>query len=156
MPRLLRRKRTGEGTEVGARVPTRDEWHELLHREDRRCEEAGFGAGIVSIDFGASAGQMPAPQRTQQVLELVERTIAWTDRFCLVAPNVASILVIPITEIHQLERLARRLDGVCRDAGVQAAIGWSHRRDSSDLVAAWARADANAAVAHARHVRLVG
>ncbi|MDH4170880.1 MAG: hypothetical protein OEW42_14950, partial [Acidimicrobiia bacterium] len=61
-----------------------------------------------------------------------------------------------LTEIHQLERLARRLDSLCRQAGIHTAIGWSHRRDSSDLIAAWARADANAAVAHARHVRLVG
>jgi len=156
MPRLRRRNRTGAGTESSTHVPSRDEWHRLLEHEERRCQEAGFGAGVVSIDFGASGDHLPPPERTQQVLELAEGAIAWTDRFCLVAPNVVSILMIPITEIHQLERLARRLDGVCRSAGVQAAIGWSHRRDSSDLVAAWARADANAAVAHARHVRLVG
>lgn len=156
MARLRRRKETGEGTDSRTHVPTRDEWHRLLEREERRCQDTGFGAGVVSIDFGASGDDPPSPERTRQVLELAESAVAWTDRFCLVAPNVVSVLVIPITEIHQLERMARRLDGVCRDGGIQAAIGWSHRRDSSDLVAAWARADANAAVAHARHVRLVG
>lgn len=154
--RLRRRKRTVEGAANAPRVASRDDWHRLLAEEDQRCREAGFGAGLVSIDFGATGDEMPPPERTRRVLDLVEASIAWTDRYCLVAPDVVSILVIPITEIHQLERMARRLDRACRDAGIQAAIGWSHRRDSTDLVAAWARADANAAVAHARHVRLVG
>ena len=154
--RLLRRKNTPISTDVSRRVPSRAAWHELLSDEEQRCRAVGLGAGIVSIDFGGSAELAASADRTEQVLDVVAGATAWTDRFCLVAPNVVSVLVIPITEIHQLERLARRLDAVCRDAGVHAAIGWSHRRDSSDLVAAWARADANAAVAHARHVRLVG
>ncbi|MGI9602812.1 MAG: hypothetical protein ACR2QE_13075 [Acidimicrobiales bacterium] len=156
MPRLLRRKPTSTSTNPERRVATPAGWTELLLEEEQRCATAGFGAGIVSIDFGGSDSAAPHRERTAEILSLVEASVAWTDRFCLVTPHVVSILAMPITEIHQLERLARRLDAVCRDAGIHAAIGWSHRRETSDLMAAWARADANAAVAHARHVRLVG
>ena len=151
MPRL--RRKTIPSTPE-RRVSDPAAWREMLMEEEQRCAAAGFGAGLVSIDFGGS--EHPSEARADEILRLVDTSIAWTDRYCLVAPGVVSVLAVPLTEIHQLERLARRLDSLCRQAGIHTAIGWSHRRDSSDLIAAWARADANAAVAHARHVRLVG
>ena len=63
--------------------------------------------------------------------------------------------MIPVASVGATETLAHKLDQALRASGVEAAIGFALRRDDGEgLLGAAARADACAAVAHSRHLRL--
>ena len=136
-------------------LPSPIAWRQLLGEEELRCQELGFQAGIVSVEFGASGGAGPSTSRTEDALAAIKATIAWTDRIGETGSGAISILVTPINDIHQLERLANRVKRSLREAGIDAAVGFAHRRPATGLHAAAARADANAAVDHSRHIRLL-
>ncbi len=139
-------------------------WRHLLAQEDERCVESGFSAGVLSISFGSSRGVeidgLTADQRMAEVIDVVLDTVAFTDRVCMLSPTELAVLIIPLPDVHEAELRAIAVDVALRDAGIDAGIGWAVRRPlgsmgDGPLQAAAARADANAATAHGRHLRLV-
>ncbi len=138
-------------------------WSELLTEEDLRCERTGFQAGIISIDHGATgrAEETSAPidtttdDRTAAILAVVNDNLQFTNRVGVLNENEICVLMIPVANVGATEVLARKIDTALRSAGINAAIGFALRRsDGAGLHGAAARADACAAVAHSRQLRL--
>ena len=145
-------------------IGNRESWRHLLAQEDQRCVESGFGAGVLSISFGSSSGAEPdgqtVEQRMAEVLDVVLETVSFTDRVCMLSATEIAVLIIPLPDVHEAELRAIAVDVALRDAGIDAGIGWAVRRPigvmgDRPLQVAAARADANAATAHGRHLRLV-
>lgn len=126
-------------------------WSQLLTEEDLRCERTGFQAGVISIDHGPTG----TDERTATVLAVLDRHLQFTHRVGVLNENELSILMIPVATVGATEQLARAIDKALRSAGIRAAIGFALRRqDGAGLHGAAARADACAAVAHSRQLRL--
>lgn len=145
-------------------IGNRESWRHLLSQEDQRCVDSGFSAGVLSISFGSSSGVSPdgqtAEQRMAEVLDVVLETVSFTDRVCMLSATELAVLLIPLPDLQEAELRAIAVDVALRAAGIDAGIGWAVRRPVAmmgdrPLQEAAARADANAATAHGRHLRLV-
>lgn len=129
-------------------------WRQLLAEEERRCERTGFRAGVISIDHGPTEG-LADSGRTARLLKVLSDHLEWTDRVCVINDAELSVLMIPVRDVGATERRARAIDDALGAIGIKTAIGYALRRDDGNgLFGTAARADACAAVAHSRHIRL--
>ncbi len=89
------------------------------------------------------------------MVRVLGETLSLTDRACILNDNEIAILMMPVADTGATERLARTINTQLEQRGISAAIGFALRRDDgSGLSGASARADACAAIAHARKIRL--
>jgi hypothetical protein len=120
-------------------------WQHFLEEENRIVAETGLRVGIISIDL---AGPENEPERDQllrdRAVRLLRRRLAGTDRIAVTSLSSLAILRAPLESLPSLERQARDLALQLYGAGLQAAIGFAHRRAGEDLMNTWARADAQA------------
>ncbi len=138
------------------------QWRHLLAEEDLRCERTGFQAGVISIDHGPShavgidnVSSDAADARTNKIVNLLQDQLEFTNRVGVLSPHEISVLIIPVADVGATERCANAIDAALRSVGIHAAIGFALRRqDGNGILGAAARADACAAVAHSRQLRL--
>ncbi len=132
-------------------------WRLLLEAEEERCRRTGFRAGVLSLEFGPSSADFDwnDPHRTVAILETVFDHLNPTDQVCTLSAHEIGVLLIPVDTVHEVEGRAIELDAALKANGIDLAIGWALRRPDAGLFDAAARADANAAVAHQRALRLL-
>ncbi|MCH7788912.1 MAG: hypothetical protein IH940_05670 [Acidobacteria bacterium] len=134
--------RTAEAT--SALIVERSAWFELLDAQDRRCDEQGLAAGMLTIDFG-----MPVPQRSDLLANVLASHLTSTDRATFVSDSEVQVMLSPVSDSTEVERRAGALGAALHTAGLAAGVGWAARRDTG-LVEASARADAGAAARRPR------
>ena len=124
------------------------DWADLLVGEERRCRHQGFRAGVVSINLSFDDGVIDArdhDELRERVEIILQATLRWTDRYCVLAPDEFGALLIPLRSYGELRRLAQLLHRRLRTAGIHCRIGYAARNDHTGLAGAAARADAAAA-----------
>lgn len=121
----------------GATMLERDlgRWKTFLRDEDRRCEELRMGAALVTIGLVDAA-------RSDAAIAALVGVLRRTDRVAVLGPDELTVLVAPVDDIRHAQRLVQQIDGVLRDAGLGAHIGWAMRAEGHGLFHAAARADA--------------
>ena len=120
-------------------------WRAFLDQENRIVAETGARVGIISVDL---AGPHDDPERDQllrdRAVRLLRRLLGRTDRIATTSSSSLAILRAPLESLPGLERQARDLALQLYGAGLDAAVGFAHRRAGEDLMDTWARADAQA------------
>ena len=123
----------------------RQQWQAFLREENRIVAETGIRVGIISIDL---AGPHDDPARDEllrdRAVRLLRRRMARTDRIAITSNSSLAILRAPLESVPSVERQARNLALELYGAGLDAAVGFAHRRAGEDLMDTWARADAHA------------
>ncbi len=122
----------------------RRSWRALLAEEDRRCDDHGIQAGVLTVDFGVAV-----PHGSPRLRQVLQAELAPTDRAAFVSASEMQILVTPLSDANELERRAASLDSELHSEGLAAGVGWAPRR-SAGFVDACARADAAAAARRPR------
>jgi len=123
----------------------RADWKKFLEDENRIVADTGVRVGIISVDL---AGAHDNPERDavlrDRAVRLLSRRIARTDRLAVTSNSSLAILRAPLDSVPSVERQARDLALQLFGAGLDAAVGFAHRRTGEDLMDTWARADAQA------------
>ena len=109
-------------------------WKELLRDEERRCEEFGLGAAIISIGVPGA--------NDSEVVGLVCSELQATDRVCVLRPGEYGVLSVPLEGARNGEDRANAIYAVLESAKLPAAVGWAMRHDGHGLFHAAAQADA--------------
>ncbi len=133
-------KTTGKGVALDAAA-----WREFLDEENRIVAETGLRVGIISIDL---AGPHDDEERDRllrdRAARLLRHQLARTDRVAITSTSSLAVLRAPLDSLPSLERQARDLALKLYGAGLEATVGFAHRRTDEDLMDTWARADAQA------------
>ena len=123
----------------------RRQWQAFLGEENKIVANTGIRVGIISIDL---AGPHDDPDRDallrDRAVRLLSRRLTRTDRIAITSNSSLAILRAPLDSVPSVERQARNLSLELYGAGLDAAVGFAHRRIGEDLMDTWARADAQA------------
>ena len=109
-------------------------WKELLRDEERRCDEFGLGAAIISIGIKGA--------NDAEVVQLLCQELQATDRVCVLRPGEYGVLTIPVQGAREGEDRANAMYTRLEEAKLPAAVGWAMRHDGHGLFHAAAQADA--------------
>ncbi len=112
-----------------------DLWRQFLRAEETRLGELRVPAAVVTL------GLARARDRERALAELDE-LLRPTDRVGVLCEDELSILLAPLTDIHDAQRVVHRLAEGLRGAGIDLHLGWAMRHAGHGLFNAMARADA--------------
>lgn len=137
-------------------------WSRFLDQEAQRLADLGLRAGVLTIDVqpesrrDASAPATSAEVARVRTVQLLRSILGRTDRFAVTSESKIAVLHAPVESLADLNDRAWAIARDLHRAGVDAAIGFAHRRQDEPLLDTWARADAEADRIHFRRNRSGG
>lgn len=116
---------------------TAAEWFETLVAETASLDQAGVHAALLSIRLN------DGDTRTfRQLTTLLGRLLSPTDRFERTSQHSVSVLLAPQDNLSETVHTARDIAQTLSRSGLDASVGFAHRRSGEPLLDTWARAEA--------------
>jgi hypothetical protein len=112
-----------------------DAWKQFLRTEDTRLDEVRVAAALVTVGLARAADVVGA-------VSVLEGALRPTDRIGLLCDDELSVLLAPLSGIHEAQHLVQVVASALDAAAVDAHVGWSMRQPGHGLFHALARADA--------------
>ncbi len=121
-------------------------WENLLASEEKRCQQLGYSACVISIDLDGlkqvndSQGHAKGDELLRQTAQALLSTVRWQDVVARLGGDEFAILGVEC-DLSVGNLLMERIQTTLKAVQVEASLGIAPRDPSSGLFQAWVEAD---------------
>lgn len=144
--RHAERSRAEAMSDVLTGLYNRRGWENLLASEEKRCQQLGYSACVISIDLDGlkpindTNGHAKGDELLRKTAQALASAVRWQDVVARVGGDEFAVLGVECDRSAG-EQLIERLQTALRSVQVEASLGVAQRNPSSGLFQAWVQAD---------------